>query len=128
MQNDNQFAAVQRGIKLAGLWKKTRRRVSQWDAICVHWPKSHGLPGWLGHVPIVLAMVLSLTAAILGGLLIGVVIAFVWMGIIGLSSPPRKNSINYDYRPNDSREYWITEAYGLNSDQDDFSANHQDNS
>ena len=95
MQNDKQFAAVQRGIKLAGLWKKTRRRVSQWDAICVHWAKSRGVPGWLGHVPIVLAMVISITAAVLGGLLISVLIAFVWMAIIGLSSGPYQ--IEHEY-------------------------------
>jgi hypothetical protein len=86
MQSDKQFIAVQRGIKLAGFWKKTRRLISKWDRICVHWAKSRGLPGWLGHVPIVLAIMLSVVTALLGGLLIGLVIAFVWMAIVGLQS------------------------------------------
>lgn len=96
MQNDKQFAAVQRGIKLAGLWKKTRRRVSQWDAICVHWAKSRGLPGWLGHVPIVLVLLLSVASILLGGLLIGLVVGLIWMAIIGLSPGPYQIEQEYD--------------------------------
>jgi hypothetical protein len=126
MQNDKQFAAAQRGIKLAGIWKKIRRRISQWDAICVHWAKSRGLPGWLGHVPIVLAMVLSITAAVLGGLLIGVVIAFVWMAIVGLSPDPENKPHRRRRRSSGIPHYRNgNQGYGLYSGSEDLVTSHR---
>jgi len=127
MQNDKQFAAVQRGIKLAGLWKKTRRRVSQWDAICVHWAKSHGLPGWLGHVPIVLAVVLSIIAAVLGGLLMSVVIAFVWMAIVSLFSASNANEDDYSEAKSSGPGYRDgIDGYGYYSGSDDLTSERLD--
>lgn len=127
MQNDKQFAAIQRGIKLAGFWKKTRRRVSQWDAICVHWAKSRGLPGWLGHVPIVLAIVLSITAAILSGLLIGVVIAFVWMAIVGIFSTSNANEDDCSEAKSNGPGYRDgIDGYGYYSGSDDLTSERLD--
>jgi hypothetical protein len=91
MLDKGKNAAIQRGVNAARHWKRTRNCVKKWDATCVGWTKSHRFPGWLGHVPIVLVLLLSVASILLGSLLIGLVVAFVWMAIVGFSSIPERD-------------------------------------
>lgn len=121
MQNNRQGAAIQRGIKAAALWKKIRNGVAKWDIIFVGWAKSHKLPGWLGHIPIALTIMFSVASILLGGLLIGLVVTFVWMAIVGLSSIPDRPSYDHDDTRDDSPQYRNgDQGLGLYSGPDDL--------
>jgi hypothetical protein len=99
MLDKGKNAAIQRGVHAARHWKRTRNCVKKWDATCVGWTKSHRFPGWLGHVPIVLVLLLSVASILLGGLLIGLVVGLIWMAIIGLSPGPYQIEQEHDDVP-----------------------------
>ncbi|WP_434462167.1 hypothetical protein ACMV5L_01685 [Serratia plymuthica] len=79
MMNDTkQQHAYQRGVRIANLWKRLKGTILKWDAICVAKARNHKLPGWVGYVPIAIALFGSLTAALLGGAAIAGCLLFIW--------------------------------------------------
>ncbi|WP_431712600.1 hypothetical protein [Serratia marcescens] len=78
MNDTTQHHAYQRGVRIANLWKSIKGTILKWDAYCVAKASSYKLPGWIGHFPIVIALIASLTAALLGGLAIAGCLLFIW--------------------------------------------------
>lgn len=86
MQEKAHNTAVQRGVKAAGIWKKFRNLLRKWDNQCASKAKRFHLPVWMGHTPVVLFIVGSVTTLLLGGLVFAAIAIFVWMAIVGISS------------------------------------------
>ncbi|EFE96284.1 hypothetical protein [Serratia odorifera] len=78
MNNTTQHHAYQRGVRMANLWKRIKGTILHWDNVCVSKARSHKLPGWVGRIPIAIALLGSLTAALLGGLAIAGCLLFIW--------------------------------------------------
>lgn len=57
--------AWNRGVRLAGIWKRAKANLLNWDKKCVAWAKAHRLEGWMGHIPACLLCVGSLALLIL---------------------------------------------------------------
>uniref|UniRef100_A8G8M3 DUF3742 family protein n=1 Tax=Serratia proteamaculans (strain 568) TaxID=399741 RepID=A8G8M3_SERP5 len=74
--------AYQRGIRVARMWKRLKGTILRWDTLCVSKARKYGLPAWLGHVPIASLVAVSVISCLIGGLLIAVVILFVWALIL----------------------------------------------
>ncbi|PNO64537.1 DUF3742 family protein [Serratia marcescens] len=70
--------AYQRGIKAARLWKRLKGAILRWDQRCVSNARKHKLPGWIGHIPLVIAFLTALAAALLGGVAIAGCLLFIW--------------------------------------------------
>jgi hypothetical protein len=67
MQINENRAAIQRGVRAAMHWKKTRNRIKKWDLACVTWAIAHKLPSWSGHTPLVLLIAGLLITALTCG-------------------------------------------------------------
>ncbi|EPM1538090.1 hypothetical protein [Serratia ureilytica] len=78
MNETKQQHAYQCGVRIANLWKRIKGTILKWDACCVAKARSHKLPSWCGHFPIAIALIASLTAALLGGVAIAGCLLFIW--------------------------------------------------
>lgn len=63
---------------MASLWRRLKSTMLKWDAFFVVKARAHKLPGWVGHIPIAIALFGSLTAALLGGATIAGCLLFIW--------------------------------------------------
>ncbi|HGL5836586.1 TPA: hypothetical protein ACKFTR_004290, partial [Enterobacter kobei] len=70
--------AYQRGIWAARKWTRLKDTIMRWDRHCVAKARKHRLPAWIGHVPIVIALIGSVTAMLFGGLLVAGSMLFIW--------------------------------------------------
>lgn len=120
MKDKDQNAAIQRGIKIAGKWKKIRHRLKKWDSTCVIWAMAHKLPWWLGHLPIMLFILSLLAIVLLGGLLLSVITALVWMATVVLSSVSTHEEHEYvdstDQKFNPTGHVYDPEPYSINDE------------
>ncbi|RJL50219.1 hypothetical protein [Pectobacterium carotovorum] len=103
MQNTAKNRAYQRGLKAAGIWKGTKNRLKQWDALCVAWATKHHLPKLAGHVPVAAGVVLFASGVLLGGAIISVVLLFV----AGLASVICGSTSNKTKEQNHSSDEFI---------------------
>ncbi|ELQ9312239.1 DUF3742 family protein [Serratia marcescens] len=62
--------AYQRGVWAARKWSRLKNVIMRWDRLCVSKVREYRLPAWIGHVPIVIALIGSVTAMLFGGLLV----------------------------------------------------------
>lgn len=62
--------AYQRGIWAAGKWSRLKDVIMRWDRCCVSKAREYRLPGWIGHIPIVMFTISMLTALVFGGMFI----------------------------------------------------------
>lgn len=60
----------QRGIWAARKWRRLKNVITRLDRLCVSKVQEYRLPAWIGHVPIVIALIGSVTAMLFGGLLV----------------------------------------------------------
>jgi len=70
MNDTKQQHAYQRGVRMANLWKRLKGTILKWDNICVSKARSLKLPGWTGHIPIIMLVVVIMFAVVFGGMLI----------------------------------------------------------
>lgn len=70
--------AYQRGIWAARKWSRLKNVIMRWDRFCVSKARKYNLPTWLGHVPITCLVAISAVSCLTGGLLVAVIILFVW--------------------------------------------------
>uniref|UniRef100_UPI0035C6938D hypothetical protein n=1 Tax=Serratia quinivorans TaxID=137545 RepID=UPI0035C6938D len=70
--------AYQRGIRVARMWKRLKGTILRWDLLWVSKASKYNLPTWLGHIPITCLVAVSVISGLTGGLLVAVVILFVW--------------------------------------------------
>ncbi len=78
MKHAREQQAYQRGVRMVSLWKRLKGTILKWDTFFVAKAHAHKLPGWIGHVPIAIALFCSLTAALLGGVAIAGCLLFIW--------------------------------------------------
>jgi hypothetical protein len=77
MNKSNEQAYV-RGLRAAGIWKSLKRSLINWDQRCVAWAKKHKFPAGAGRVPLIAAILISLTGLVAGGIAVALIIAFIW--------------------------------------------------
>ncbi|TSB29746.1 hypothetical protein FOT43_07515 [Serratia marcescens] len=70
--------AYQRGIRAARKWSRLKNVTMRWDRLCVSKVREYKLPAWIGHVPIVIALIASVAAMLFGGLLVAGCMLFIW--------------------------------------------------
>ncbi|MBH2647851.1 hypothetical protein [Serratia ureilytica] len=70
--------AYQQGIRAARKWRRLKNVIMKWDRLCVSKVREYRLPAWIGHVPIVIALIGSVTAMLFGGLLVAGSMLFIW--------------------------------------------------
>lgn len=70
--------AYQRGVWTARKWSRLRNMIMTWDRLCVSKVRENRLPTWIGHVPIVIALIASVAAMLFGGLLLAGCMLFIW--------------------------------------------------
>ena len=70
--------AYQRGIRAARKWSRLKSVIMRWDRLCVSKVREYRLPAWIGHVPIVIVFIGSVTAILFGGLLVAGCMLFIW--------------------------------------------------
>ncbi|MEX3174051.1 DUF3742 family protein [Serratia quinivorans] len=78
MSQIRQQQAYERGARTAHLWKKFKDSVLHWDRRCTAWANKKSLPLWVGHVPVIVALLGSLTIILLGGAVIAGCLLFIW--------------------------------------------------
>jgi len=78
MNETRQHHAYQRGERMASLWKRLKGTILRWDGFCVSKARKYKLPTWLGHVPLTCLVTISAVSCLTGGLLVAVIILFVW--------------------------------------------------
>ncbi|MEX3242807.1 hypothetical protein [Serratia quinivorans] len=92
--------AYQRGIRVARMWKRLKSTILRWDTFCVSKARKHKLPSWIGHVPIAVAFLGSVTAALLGGILIAGSLLFIWSIALIIQNIGQSSSSNLNYENN----------------------------
>lgn len=70
--------AYQRDAWAARKWSRLKNMIMRWDRLCVSRVRENRLPAWIGHVPIVIALIASVTAMLFGGLLVAGCMFFIW--------------------------------------------------
>lgn len=65
MYQSQEKRAWNRGVRLAGIWKRAKANLLNWDKKCVVWAKAHRLKSWMGYIPVFLLCVGSLGLLIL---------------------------------------------------------------
>lgn len=76
MNDTTQHHAYQRGVRMANRWKRVKSTILKWDNFCVSKARRHKLPGWFGHIPIVLSVgSFSLLFALSGLFIIASIVA-----------------------------------------------------
>ncbi|EAA8071086.1 hypothetical protein H922_14427 [Citrobacter freundii GTC 09629] len=70
--------AWRRGYSLGRFWQKIKRQFSRTDCRCVSWAVSRNMPKWVGHLPIVGLLILSMSAIILGGFVLISSVLILW--------------------------------------------------
>lgn len=78
--------AYQRGVWVACFWTRLKSRILRWDRHCVSKVRSHKLPSWIGHLPMVMLAITLIAVLVFGGAIIGTSAILVG-GIILLAYP-----------------------------------------
>jgi len=97
MYQSQEKRAWERGVRLAAIWKGTKKIFTRLDQRCVILAKQYKLPKWLGHIPLLLAVLCSLVALIAGGFLISCSAVLLWTFIAAIThigSSSKDASIN----------------------------------
>lgn len=128
MSENNERAYV-RGRKVAIIWKSLKKIVSTRDQLCVAWAKNHKLPAWIGHLPIISTVLISLAGLIVGGVAIASMIVFIWalayiLQHIG-SSPNSSHDSHESYSASPEVRAG-SEGYGLYSGSDELTSYRMD--
>ena len=70
-------SAFKRGGRAAAFWLKLSKSARAANSVCIAWTTRHGLPTFLGRLPIPIASLAILTLAIVSGLFIGTIFLLV---------------------------------------------------
>ncbi|WP_053091638.1 MULTISPECIES: hypothetical protein [Serratia] len=103
MSQTREQQAYQRGFWAARKWARLKDTMMRWDQRCVSKVREHSLPGWVGHVPIAIALTGSVTAILFGGLVVAGCMLFIWAIAFILQNVGQNLSSDFD-RKNNSLE------------------------
>lgn len=98
--------AFERGVRIAGLFKKLTKTIRLSNDACLNWVHKKGLPEILGRLPVPIAMFCLLITALLCGLLIGSIIVIAAMFIYMLCN------LAIDKSPDEQSIFAKSESYG----------------
>jgi hypothetical protein len=126
-----QERAWRRGEHIAGIWKRIKSSISSWDHRCLALAKKHNLPAWVGHMPVIAAMPLLLTGAVIAAIAAGFCVTFIWainfifhnIGRVPVSSNVIERSENCGSGPEVRAG---SEGYGLYSGTDELTSYRMD--
>jgi hypothetical protein len=113
--------AYTRGVRAAGIWKRLKHTLINWDQRCIAWAKNHNVPVWVGRVPFVTAIFVSLIGLITGGFVVVCIVAFIWAIAFILQSVDL-NSIDDDSKPTGPGYRYGQDGYGYYSGSDDITS------
>ncbi|MGR7482817.1 hypothetical protein [Klebsiella aerogenes] len=113
--------AYTRGVRAAGIWKRLKHTVASWDQRGAAWAKNHNIPVWIGRVPLVAAILISLTGLIAGGFIVAFIVAFIWAMAFILQNVDL-NSIDDDSKPTGPGYRYGQDGYGYYSGSDDITS------
>ncbi|RUT67033.1 hypothetical protein CKG00_12050 [Morganella morganii] len=125
-QTQNQ-QAYQRGIRIARMLKRLKSTILRWDTFCVSKTRKYKLSGWIGHVPIAVAFLGSVTAALLGGIIIAGSLLFIWAIAFILQNINTSNeNIFDDDRDSGPSIRHGNDGYGYYTNSDDLTSERLD--
>ncbi|CAI2026097.1 Uncharacterised protein [Serratia quinivorans] len=126
MSQIRQQQAYERGARTAHLWKKFKDSVLHWDRRCTAWANKKSLPLWVGHVPVIVALLGSLTIILLGGAAITGALLFVWAIAFILQSIASQSFDDSDSNSQATSEYRNgDQGFGLYSGPDSLVTSHR---
>ncbi|HEI8504900.1 TPA: hypothetical protein SLF17_002045 [Serratia marcescens] len=102
MSQTRKQQAYQRGIWAARKWTRLKDTMMRWDRHCVAKARKHRLPGWIGHIPIVVFTINMLAIFAFGGMFI--VASAVLVGAIILLAFPSKMQFSSFQQSDDNDE------------------------
>lgn len=121
--NKQNKEAYNRGVKAAGIWKQLKNFLANWDQRCAMWARNHNAPKWVGRIPLVAAILVSLTGIIAGGFLIAFIVVFIWAIAFILQHTDIKQTIeDDDSRPNGPGYRYGQDGFGYYSGSDDITS------
>ncbi|HBC5198998.1 hypothetical protein IM817_01660 [Serratia marcescens] len=119
--------AYQRGIRAARKWLRLKNVIMKWDRLCVSKVREYRLPAWIGHVPIVIALIGSVTAMLFGGLLVAGSMLFIWaIAFILQNVDPSDENTFDDERASGPSIRHGNDGYGYYSSSDDLTSERLD--
>ncbi|WP_405052969.1 DUF3742 family protein [Serratia ureilytica] len=119
--------AYQRGIWVARMWKRLKNTILRWDTLCVSKARKHKLPGWIGHLPIAIVFLGSVTVALFGGIIIVASLLFIWTIAIILQNINTSNeNVFDDDRDSGSSIRHGNDGYGYYTSSDDLTSERLD--
>lgn len=114
MYQSQQKRAWNRGVRLAGLWKRAKANLLKWDRKCVVWAKAHRLESWIGHIPVFLLCCGSLALLILsGGFIFKAIVMLLFSMCLFFPASSSQDSSNQD---STGRSYKNPTAYDSNGE------------
>lgn len=119
--------AYQRGVWAARKWSRLKNVIMRWDRLCVSKVRENKLPAWIGHVPIVIALIASVTAILFGGLLVAGCMLFIWAIAFILQNVDLSNENTFDEeRASGPSIRHGNDDYGYYSSSDDLTSERLD--
>ncbi|EBH9578867.1 hypothetical protein ER596_23715 [Salmonella enterica subsp. enterica serovar Havana] len=105
MSHSQDKRAWNRGVRLAGIWKRVTANLLKWDKKCVVWAKAHRLKSWMGHIPLLLTIICSLAALIAGGLIVSGSAVLLWslIALVTQSGSSSENSTKNIFNENNNK-------------------------
>ncbi|MGK0666321.1 MULTISPECIES: DUF3742 family protein [unclassified Serratia (in: enterobacteria)] len=103
MNETRQHHAYQRGVRMASLWKRLKGTILKWDSFWLTKARKYKLPAWLGHMPVAVALLVSLIIMLVGGAIITGALLFIWAIAFILQQVDQTDSHENDANYFDSR-------------------------
>lgn len=100
--------AWQRGYWLARFWNKIKKQYSRHNRQCVSWAVSHNMPKWIGHVPMLGLLMLSMITLTFGSFVILSSVLILWS--LALASSFVKGGVSDTANNSDSNDYVMESA------------------
>ncbi len=107
--------AYQRGIWAARKWSRLKNVIMRWDRLCVSKVRENRLPAWIGHVPIVIALIASVAAMLFGGLLVAVCMLFIWALVFIFQNVEQRLSSDFEPENNNQEDSKKSADYAYES-------------
>jgi hypothetical protein len=128
MPQSSQDRARHRGVYAAKFWIGMKRICFNCDKRCVAWVMKHKLPSWMGHIPFVMAFLISLVGLLVGGFIFGCIVIIVWAILLLsalLKTYSQEKISNWDKhnKPNYEKFSWENDRFKNTHDKHSW---HQD--
>ncbi|HDG1673086.1 TPA: hypothetical protein PFE07_002542 [Kluyvera cryocrescens] len=107
--------AWQRGVRMANYWIKLRSSAFYFDACCMAKAKKSSLPNWVGHIPLIIMIFLSLICVIVGGIALASCTVFLWALALIVQNAMRTNNDSSVYSSNEDPKNDLCDEFVMDS-------------